>query len=123
MIEPASSRNDDADQYKELIIINSGLISSHYAHICKSGIITHLTCGYVLGFNGIFYGIEENERVVELIITDLYGLLGDAGGPVFSFDPSENLHSVDVHGAVVTVGPGMCAANRLIQFYLLYMAK
>ncbi|CAG8720509.1 40793_t:CDS:2 [Gigaspora margarita] len=88
-------RNDDADQYRELIIIYDGLISSHYAHICKSGFITHLTCGYVLGLDGVYYGIEENNnKVVELIITDLYGLLGDAGGSVFSFASSESLHSV-----------------------------
>ncbi|KAF0557221.1 S1 family peptidase [Gigaspora margarita] len=107
-------RNDDADQYRELIIINDGLISSHYAHICKSGVITHLTCGYVLGFDGVFYGIEENNnKVVELIITDLYGLSGDAGGSVFSFASSENLHSVGVHGIVVTVGPGISAVQSL----------
>ncbi|RIB26687.1 hypothetical protein C2G38_2030019 [Gigaspora rosea] len=106
-------RNDDADQYRELIILNDRPLSSHYAHICKSGVITHLTCGYVLGFDGVFYGIEENYKVVELIVTDLYGLLGDAGGSVFSFASPRNLNSVDAHGAVVTVGPGICAVQSL----------
>ncbi|RIB05419.1 hypothetical protein C2G38_2148556 [Gigaspora rosea] len=106
-------RNDDADQYRELIIINDTIISSNYAHICKSGVITHLTCGYVLGFDGMFYGIEENDRTLELIITDLYGLLGDAGGSVFSFASPNNLLAVNGHGAVVTVGPGICAVQSL----------
>ncbi|RIB05418.1 hypothetical protein C2G38_2253816 [Gigaspora rosea] len=114
-------RNDDADQYRELIIINGtindtindAIISSHYAHICKSGVITHLTCGYVLGFDGVFYGIEKNYIVFELIVTDLYGLLGDAGGSVFSFASPDNLLAVDVHGTVVTVGPGICAVQSL----------
>ncbi|RIB12663.1 hypothetical protein C2G38_2041635 [Gigaspora rosea] len=106
-------RNDD-DQYRELIIINNGLISSHYAHICKSGVITHLTCGYVLGFDGAFYGIEENDDVFELIITDLYGFLGDAGGSVFSF---ASLNTVNVHGIVVTVGPGICAVQSLFTIF------
>ncbi|RIB26719.1 hypothetical protein C2G38_2138179 [Gigaspora rosea] len=65
-------RNDDADQYKELIIINGGPISSHYAHICKSGFATHLTCGYVLGFEGVFYGIKEFDKTVQLIVTDMF---------------------------------------------------
>ncbi|CAG8832929.1 24259_t:CDS:1, partial [Gigaspora margarita] len=52
-------RTDDSDQYKELIIINGGPMSSHYAHICKSGVITHLTCGYVLGFDGFSMELKK----------------------------------------------------------------
>ncbi|KAF0557222.1 hypothetical protein F8M41_013749 [Gigaspora margarita] len=89
-------RNDDANQYKELIIINDGTISSHYAHVCKSGVITHLTCGYALG---------------------------DAGGPVFSFASEENLHSVDVYGIVVTVGLGICAVQSLDTILLNFRAE
>ncbi|CAG8718783.1 6222_t:CDS:2, partial [Gigaspora rosea] len=91
------------------VIINDGLISSHYAHICKSGVITHLTCDYVLGFDGIYYGIEENYNVVELIVTDLYRLLGDA----------------DLHpdGIVVTVGPGICAVQSLDTILFVFRGR
>ncbi|KAF0534170.1 hypothetical protein F8M41_010092 [Gigaspora margarita] len=109
----ADALNDDAEQYKELIIINGGPIFSHYSHICKSGFVTHLTCGYVLGFEGIFYGTEETDQTAQLIITDMYGLLGDAGGPVFSFASMENFHSVDINDTIVTAGPGKCAAQSL----------
>ncbi|CAG8723981.1 45031_t:CDS:2 [Gigaspora margarita] len=105
--------NDDAKQYKELIIINSGPISSHYSHICKSGFVTHFTCSYVLGLEGIFYGIGETDQTAQLIITDMYGLLGDASGPVYSFASMENFYSVDIHDTIVTAGPGKCTAQSL----------
>ncbi|CAG8652364.1 3598_t:CDS:2 [Gigaspora margarita] len=112
-------RNVDADQYKKLIIINDGTISSHYAYACKSGVITHLTC-----FDGVFCEIKKNNnKVVELIITDLYSLLDNASGPVFSFASAENLYSVDVYGIVVTVGPGICTVQSLDTILLNFGAE
>ncbi|KAF0534074.1 hypothetical protein F8M41_010248 [Gigaspora margarita] len=116
-------RNDDAVKYRELIIINDELISSHYAHICKSGVMTHLTCGYVLGFDGVFYGIEQNDLTVELIVTDLYGLLGDTGWSVFSFASPEDLSLVNGHGTVVTVGPGICAVQSLNTILFVFRSR
>ncbi|CAG8835489.1 16014_t:CDS:2, partial [Gigaspora margarita] len=77
-------RNDDADQYKKLIIINGELIFSHHAHICKSGILMFLICSYVLDLEGVFCRIV-NDYTAQLLVTDMYSFLGDASGPVSSF--------------------------------------
>ncbi|RIB30650.1 hypothetical protein C2G38_2152139 [Gigaspora rosea] len=69
-----SIRNDDADQYKELIITDGAPVSSH--------------------------GVQ-------------YIGFGDSGGPVLSFVSPENLHSVMVHGTIVTVGTGVTTAQSI----------
>ncbi|KAF0543778.1 hypothetical protein F8M41_003454 [Gigaspora margarita] len=85
-----SIRNDDADQYKELIITDGAPVSSHGVHIS-------------LGNEGSTY---------RLIVTDMTSNIGDRGGPLLSFVSPENLHSVMVHGTIVTAGTGVQLPNR-----------
>ncbi|RIB22571.1 hypothetical protein C2G38_2173646 [Gigaspora rosea] len=67
-------RNDDADQYKELIITDDAPASS----------------------------IEEKDDISEdLIITDMYSNGGDSGGTVFSFVSPQNLVSVVGRGIIL----------------------
>ncbi|CAG8728522.1 12807_t:CDS:1, partial [Ambispora leptoticha] len=53
-------------------------------HICHSGFGTHVTCGYIIAFNGFYW--DENKRISErLIITDMQTDKEDLGGPVFMY--------------------------------------
>ncbi|KAF0498864.1 serine protease [Gigaspora margarita] len=110
-------RNDDADQYKELIITDDAPASNVGIHICKSGYKTHLSCGYVFGLNGIY--IEEKDYTIEdLIITDMSGDGGDSGGTVFSFVSPSNLNSVVGRGIIISGGRGIIAAQSLNTIFI-----
>ncbi|KAF0460284.1 S1 family peptidase [Gigaspora margarita] len=55
-------------------------VSKHGAHLCKSGLRTHATCGYIKAFDGIFIYSEGFDT--ELIITDTVADGGDSGGTI-----------------------------------------
>ncbi|KAF0469048.1 hypothetical protein F8M41_025663 [Gigaspora margarita] len=110
-------RNDEADQYKELIITDDALASSVGTHICKSGHNTHLSCGYVFGLNWIYIE-EKDDTNMDLIITDVYGDGGDSGGTVFSFVSPQNLDSVVGRGIIVGGGQGIIAAQSLNTIFI-----
>ncbi|KAF0550185.1 S1 family peptidase [Gigaspora margarita] len=93
-------RNDEADQYEELIITDGESVSSHDVHICKSGYKTHFTCANVFGVNGILVSID-GKISYDLIITGLRSDFGDSGGPVLSFVSPQDLHLVVVHGIYI----------------------
>ncbi|RIB22803.1 hypothetical protein C2G38_2033294 [Gigaspora rosea] len=110
-------RNDEADQYKELIITGGESVSSHDVHICKSGYKTHFTCANVFGVNGILVTLD-GKISYDLIISGLRSDVGDSGGPVLSF---QDLHSVVVHG-IHTNGAGIAQSidkifNELNKHY------
>ncbi|RIB00132.1 hypothetical protein C2G38_2130432 [Gigaspora rosea] len=110
-------RNDDADQYKELIINDGAPASSVGIHMCKSGHKTHLSCGYVFGLNGIY--IEEKDDMKEdLIITNMKSDFGDSGGTVFSFVSPQNLDSVVGRGINFGGGHGIEAAQSLNTIFI-----
>ncbi|KAF0513448.1 hypothetical protein F8M41_017762 [Gigaspora margarita] len=125
-----SIRNDD-DQYKELFITDGAPVSSHNVHICKSGYTTHLTCGHVLGLNGISaMGPEDDFILFDLIITDSNSYYGDSGGPAFSFASPQDLLSVVVNGIFVVVGTAIESLDRIFfeleeqnRYYELYLGK
>ncbi|RIB24492.1 hypothetical protein C2G38_2168450 [Gigaspora rosea] len=82
------------NQYIELRMRNTTQVSSHSVHSCKSGLTTHVTCGYVRAFNGI--AIDNGLFKIDLIITDMHSYHGDSGDPVYFY--SENLDSVSING-------------------------
>ncbi|KAF0554311.1 S1 family peptidase [Gigaspora margarita] len=88
-------RNTDSNICKELPIHDTTQVSSHGAHLCKSGHQSHATCGYVKGFNGIF----KNNMTLEpdLIITNTLSLAGDSGGTAYFY---EDLCSVSLSGII-----------------------
>ncbi|RIB09263.1 hypothetical protein C2G38_2209395 [Gigaspora rosea] len=53
-----SIRNSDSKQNAELFIRDDIAVSSHGAHICKSGLTTHVTCGNVRAFGGIYIELK-----------------------------------------------------------------
>lgn len=92
-----SVRNTDSELYNELWIIDDTPVSSHGAHICKSGFSTHVTCGYVLSFNGFF--INEFSFGRELIIGTIESKSGDSGGTVFSYQDLRSVSLIGIHSA------------------------
>ncbi|RIB24491.1 hypothetical protein C2G38_2241995 [Gigaspora rosea] len=87
-------RNLDSSRYRELHMRDTTQVSSHGVHLCKSGLITQVTCGYVRAFDGI--SISNGLFKTDLIITDMYSYRGDSGSPVYFY--SENLDTVSLNG-------------------------
>ncbi|KAF0547910.1 hypothetical protein F8M41_000261 [Gigaspora margarita] len=94
-------RNTDSNICKELPIHDTTQVSSHGAHLCKSGYQTHATCGYVKGFNGIF----KNNMTLEpdLIITNTPSIAGDSGCTAYFY---EDLCSVSLSGIMTALSYG-----------------
>ncbi|RIB19353.1 hypothetical protein C2G38_2036109 [Gigaspora rosea] len=91
-------RNTDSE-HAELNVEGGRIITSHGAHACKSGLTTHVTCGYVVGLNAIVTYIDS--KIVENLV--LYGKEnstiskgGDSGGSVFSY--LQTLSNVSLNG-------------------------
>ncbi|CAG8508227.1 22152_t:CDS:2 [Cetraspora pellucida] len=91
-------RNTNSDPYRQLFIKDREIISTHGAHLCKSGATTFVTCGYTKSFEGYF--IFGNDVKYDLIVTDFLAAQGDSGGPVFY---SRDLPYVSLHG-IITKG-------------------
>ncbi|CAG8592523.1 15719_t:CDS:1, partial [Cetraspora pellucida] len=90
-------KNIAYSQYPQLYIRRNLKVSCHGIHICKVGSNTHLSCGFIKALNGIF--ITEKGIMSNMIISTLYSLAGDSGGPSFVFSAfSQDLRSVDLVG-------------------------
>ncbi|KAF0447707.1 hypothetical protein F8M41_002754 [Gigaspora margarita] len=78
-------RNTDSD-YAELNVDGGKILTSHGAHACKSGLMTHVTCGYVKGINTIsaneVSGIYEDKVYFGKDDYEI-GCAGDSGGTLF----------------------------------------
>ncbi|RIB13664.1 hypothetical protein C2G38_1716375 [Gigaspora rosea] len=93
-IQPVPSiRNTDSEQYKELFIDDVILVSSNGAHLCFSGVFSHVKCGYVAALNG--FATDGDYFRENLFIIELASKFGDSGGPVFSY---KNLSHVSLNG-------------------------
>ncbi|KAF0561868.1 hypothetical protein F8M41_017428 [Gigaspora margarita] len=108
---PRSAISDD--QYKELIIVDGVPVFSHGVHICKSGITSHFTCGYVQGLNGIYSTGDRFALEVIITSTDVEG--GDGGGPVLSFVSPQDLFLVVVHGIIITRGSSAQSIDTIFR--------
>ncbi|RIB13666.1 hypothetical protein C2G38_2040777 [Gigaspora rosea] len=95
-LQPVPSiRNTDSEQYKELFIDDVILVSSNGAHLCFSGLESHVGCGYVAALNG--FNTDGDYFTENLFIIELASRFGDSGGPVFSY---KNLSHVSLNGIV-----------------------
>ncbi|CAG8514251.1 13775_t:CDS:2 [Cetraspora pellucida] len=89
-------RNTNSDPYRQLFIRDAETISTHGAHLCKSGTITFVTCGYIKSFEG--YSFRGNDVFDNFIVTNFLSNVGDSGGPVFYL---RDLPYVSLHGIVI----------------------
>ncbi|RIB22029.1 hypothetical protein C2G38_2033929 [Gigaspora rosea] len=85
---PTVIRNTDSEDYRELIIEGGKNITSYSNHLCKSGHITHVTCGYVKELKAV--SVHPSGQInMGLIIASKEFFetvcLGDSGGPAFSY--------------------------------------
>ncbi|RIB30972.1 hypothetical protein C2G38_2052156, partial [Gigaspora rosea] len=91
-----SVRNTDSKQFLELNIENVILVSSHGAHLCKSGYTTHVTCGLIRAFNAI-YMVRSRVYFIDFILTNMLSIRGDSGGTAFRYS---DLNSVILNGII-----------------------
>ncbi|CAG8827522.1 14580_t:CDS:1, partial [Cetraspora pellucida] len=89
-------RNTDSDLYRQLFISDAEIISTHGAHLCKSGATTFVTCGYIKSFEG--YSLNGDDISDDLIVTNFVATKGDSGSPVFYL---RDLPYVSLHGIVI----------------------
>ncbi|KAF0432009.1 hypothetical protein F8M41_005347 [Gigaspora margarita] len=64
------------------------MVTSVGASICKSGRITHVTCGEVLEFDVVrlFRDLDNLTEIAwEMIDTNIKSIAGDSGGTVFTY--------------------------------------
>ncbi|KAF0346275.1 S1 family peptidase [Gigaspora margarita] len=83
-VQPVPSvRNTDSALYNELFIKDIIPVSSNGAHLCLSGVKSHVKCGYVAALNGF----TSNGRYFRenIFVVNLRGKPGDSGGPIFSY--------------------------------------
>ncbi|KAF0346277.1 hypothetical protein F8M41_015723 [Gigaspora margarita] len=79
--------------FKEPIDFDIIPVSSNGAHLCLSGVISHVKCGYVLALNGFTSdGIYFRGN---LFVVSLRSIPGDSGGSIFSY---KNLMDVSLNG-------------------------
>ncbi|CAG8599250.1 17805_t:CDS:1 [Cetraspora pellucida] len=106
-------RNTDSKKNKLLISYNDVAVSSHGAHICKSGHTTHVTCGHVLGFNGFFTNLKKELKSPITFSTAISGH-GDSGGTVFSYN--QDFKHVHINGIHMTGNPqGYLPAEIIVR--------
>ncbi|CAG8733360.1 14049_t:CDS:1, partial [Cetraspora pellucida] len=92
-------RNTNSDPYRQLIIRDDEIISTHGAHLCKSGATTFVTCGYTKSFEGYYF--NGKEVTDDLIVTNFIAAKGDSGGPVYYL---RDLPYVSLHGIIISGG-------------------
>ncbi|RIB10970.1 trypsin-like cysteine/serine peptidase domain-containing protein [Gigaspora rosea] len=89
-------RNSDSEQYKELFIADVISVSNNGAHLCLSGLYSHVRCGYVAALNGFFsYGEFFFDNI---FVANLRYITGDSGGPIFYH---KNLTHVSLNGILM----------------------
>ncbi|KAF0380803.1 hypothetical protein F8M41_012139 [Gigaspora margarita] len=89
-----SVRNTDSKKFRELNIENAILVSTHGAHLCKSGYTTHVTCGLIRAFSAI-YMARSRVYFIDFILTNMLSIHGDSGGTTFRYS---DLNSVILNG-------------------------
>ncbi|KAF0519069.1 hypothetical protein F8M41_016676 [Gigaspora margarita] len=80
--------NIDSETYAELLIESNNIITSHGTHLCKSGLSTHVTCGYVRGLGAVLVyanGVIEDNFILYGKDSFETSCEGDSGGPVYSY--------------------------------------
>ncbi|RIB24228.1 hypothetical protein C2G38_2032057 [Gigaspora rosea] len=82
----ANIRNTDSKKYAQLQIKDNIVVSSNGAHLCISGLRSHVKCGYVKALSGFASTVDEKEFIENLFVVSMYIIEGDSGGPIFSYN-------------------------------------
>ncbi|KAF0555142.1 hypothetical protein F8M41_017908 [Gigaspora margarita] len=91
-------RNIDSKIFPELLITEDYIaVSSNGAHLCLSGLISHVECGFVETLNG-FASIYANYVRENIFAVNMVGGNGDSGGSVFSY--KQDMQHVSLNGIV-----------------------
>ncbi|CAG8469456.1 4196_t:CDS:1 [Cetraspora pellucida] len=94
-------KNDKNASYLELFVTDGVPIFSHGAHLCRSGISSLVSCGYVDAFNGIYVNKDENYQSDLTFVDKMSCTGGDSGGPAFSFSDFLDFSLVNINGIVI----------------------
>ncbi|RIB21391.1 hypothetical protein C2G38_2140686 [Gigaspora rosea] len=85
-VEPTIAiRNTDSPNYPEIYIIGTNEMENDHLgiHSCKSGYLTHLTCGYLRSNDAIYF--DEIDPYIISYVTNIENNNYDSGGPVFVY--------------------------------------
>ncbi|KAF0541064.1 hypothetical protein F8M41_005906 [Gigaspora margarita] len=111
LIAVPAIRNSDDPDFRELPIVGYLPLSTIGAYLCKSGYITHVTCGVLDSHQAVqcvriqeLNGTEYN--CVDIWLANLIARKGDSGGPVFKFVLGEE--GVSIVGMIIA---GIIAEN------------
>ncbi|RIB22809.1 hypothetical protein C2G38_2033298 [Gigaspora rosea] len=78
-------RNTDSKVFPDLLLTEDYIVvSSNGAHLCLSGLISHVKCGFVESLNG-FASIYAKYVSENIFAVSMVGENGDSGGSVFSY--------------------------------------
>ncbi|CAG8814484.1 12569_t:CDS:1, partial [Cetraspora pellucida] len=102
LLQPSTNiRNDKNASYVELFVTDGVPVSSHGAHLCRAGVMSSVSCGYVDAFDGIFVN-EWGDYQTDMIFVDkMASIGGDSGGTVFSFSDFSKLRLVTINGILI----------------------
>ncbi|KAF0378924.1 streptogrisin [Gigaspora margarita] len=95
----ANIRNTDSREYPQLRIKDHIVVSSNGAHLCISGLNSHVKCGYVNALSGFASTIDRKDYIENIFVVNMYALKGDSGGPVFSYN--QDLTHVSLNGILL----------------------
>ncbi|KAF0467836.1 hypothetical protein F8M41_025906 [Gigaspora margarita] len=95
-LSPLTNIQNNLDsQHTELIINDDIPVSSYGTHLCRSGISSPVSCGYVEAFNMIMVSSSKLFKTDSIFVSNMLSDDGDSGGPSFSFS---SLASVTLKG-------------------------
>ncbi|KAF0537282.1 hypothetical protein F8M41_008450 [Gigaspora margarita] len=94
-------RNTDSNLYHKLLIKDDIAVSSNGAHLCLSGLISHVKCGYMKALSGFASNGEVFHE--NIFVVSVHSLSGDSGGPMFSYIQNQMLVSLN---GILTGGLG-----------------
>ncbi|KAF0520804.1 hypothetical protein F8M41_016088 [Gigaspora margarita] len=89
----ANIRNTDSKEYPQLRIKDHIAVSSNGAHLCISGLYSHVKCGYVKALSGIASTLDRKEYIEYLFVVGMSTKGGDSGGPVFSYNHQDRMYT------------------------------
>ncbi|CAG8542627.1 9326_t:CDS:1, partial [Cetraspora pellucida] len=95
-------RNSDSNQYVELFAEGGKNITSHGVHLCKSGLTTHTTCGFVRGLNAVTInriGFMGTDHILAGKDSFQMSCPGDSGACAFSY--LQDLLTVSINGMLI----------------------
>ncbi|RIB25126.1 hypothetical protein C2G38_2241612 [Gigaspora rosea] len=95
----ANIRNTDSKEFPQLWIKDHIVVSSNGAHLCISGLYSHVKCGNVKALSGFASTLDREDYIEKLFVVSMSTVGGDSGGPVFSYN--QDLISTSINGILL----------------------